>query len=38
MGFGATAHVAADFVFAMTPTRHNQRDVDPPTVIRIRAT
>jgi SAM-dependent methyltransferase len=37
MSFGATAQDAADFIFAMAPTRHNLRDVDPPTVTRIRA-
>jgi SAM-dependent methyltransferase len=37
MAFGATAHDAVDFIFAMSPTRHNLRDVDPSTITRIRA-
>jgi SAM-dependent methyltransferase len=37
MTFGADAHDAAGFIFAMGPTRHNLRDVDPATVTRIRA-
>ncbi|MET9324119.1 methyltransferase domain-containing protein [Streptomyces sp. NPDC003038] len=37
MSFGSTAHDAADFIFAMGPTRHNLRDVDPAAVTRIRA-
>jgi SAM-dependent methyltransferase len=36
MSYGATAEDAADFIFAMAPTRHNLRDVDPSTVTRIR--
>jgi SAM-dependent methyltransferase len=37
MAFGANAHDAADFIFAMTPTRYNLRDVDPATITQIRA-
>jgi SAM-dependent methyltransferase len=37
MTLGTDAADAADFVFAMGPTRHNLRDVDPATVTRIRA-
>ncbi|MDV9188903.1 class I SAM-dependent methyltransferase [Streptomyces sp. SR27] len=37
MTFGAHAGDAADFLFAMGPTRYNLRDVDPATISRIRA-
>jgi ubiquinone/menaquinone biosynthesis C-methylase UbiE len=35
--FGANAHDAVDFIFAMSPTRYNLRDVDQATITRIRA-
>ncbi|MGW3571097.1 class I SAM-dependent methyltransferase [Streptomyces sp. NPDC000941] len=37
MIFGANAGDAADFIFAMGPTRYNLRDVAPTTIARIRA-
>jgi hypothetical protein len=37
MTFGADADDAAGFLFAMGPTSHNLRDVDPATVARVRA-
>ncbi|MCX5204229.1 methyltransferase domain-containing protein [Streptomyces sp. NBC_00237] len=37
MALGATAGDAADFLFAMGPTRYNLRDVDPATISRVRA-
>ncbi|MFE1958194.1 class I SAM-dependent methyltransferase [Streptomyces sp. NPDC059479] len=37
MTLGADAGDAADFIFAMGPTRYNLRDVDPATIARIRA-
>ncbi|MEF9881095.1 class I SAM-dependent methyltransferase [Streptomyces sp. P9-A4] len=37
MTFGTHAGDAADFLFAMGPTRYNLRDVDPATISRIRA-
>ncbi|AXE84176.1 class I SAM-dependent methyltransferase [Streptomyces sp. Go-475] len=37
MTLGADARDAAGFLFAMGPTRHNLRDVDPGTVARVHA-
>jgi SAM-dependent methyltransferase len=37
MILGAEAGDAADFIFAMGPTRHNLRDVDPATIARTHA-
>ncbi|MET7731981.1 hypothetical protein ABZT02_11495 [Streptomyces sp. NPDC005402] len=37
MTFGADAADAADFIFAISPTRHNLRPVAPATVARVRA-
>ncbi|MFC9425748.1 class I SAM-dependent methyltransferase [Streptomyces sp. NPDC056987] len=37
MTFGADAGDAADFIFAMGPTRHNLRDAAPAAITRIRA-
>ncbi|MGP3972630.1 class I SAM-dependent methyltransferase [Streptomyces sp. 8N114] len=36
MSFGTDADDAADFLFAMGPTRYNLRDVDPATIAGIR--